>query len=377
MMNKQAILPLVLLAAGAAHAADRAKNVILFIADAGGPSTLHAASVHKHGEPAKLFIQRMPHLGWSDTSSASDWVSDSAAGMTAIVTGVKTQNGVISQGPSAIRGSKDGETLKTILEYAEEHGLSTGVVSNSSMADATPAACYAHVNDRKKAGEIFAQVWQPRFGDGVDVIFGPGRKDIIAGVQLLNLDLAASLQKAGYFFGESLAEVPADAKRAIVLTDDRDFDVAAAAEQAVRILSRNKKGFFLMIESDLHAKNLSRAMDRAGKLDDLVQKLATTTKDTLILFTADHSYDMRITGSVKRGEPFYTEVDGKMVLAKSVSVQGHHSAEQVLVAGQGPGAERVKGFMSNTDLFHVMMAAYGWKVPAAPRGAEPAVSSAR
>jgi alkaline phosphatase len=64
--------------------------------------------------------------------------------MTAIVTGQKTHNGVISQSTAAERGIRDGEPLKMILEYAEERGLSTGVVSNSSMADATPAACYAH-----------------------------------------------------------------------------------------------------------------------------------------------------------------------------------------------------------------------------------------
>jgi alkaline phosphatase len=363
-MKSSMIAPAVLLLAGAAFGAERARNVILFIGDAGGPSTLHAASVHRYGEPAGLFIQRMPNLGWSDTSSASDWVTDSAAGMTAIVTGVKTNNGVLSQDAAAVRGKKDGAPLKTILEYAEEHGLSTGVVSNSSMADATPAACYSQVNDRKKTGEIFAQVLKPRFGDGVDVIFGPGRKGILSGVQQLNLDLAGGLGKSNYFFGQSLAEVPADARRAVVLTDDSDFDVTAAAERAIQILSRNKKGFFLMVESDLHTNNVRRGLERAAKLDDLVQKVASSaTKDTLILFTADHSFDMRISGGSKRGESFFVNVDGKSVPGKSVSVQGHHSAEQVLVAAQGPGAKRVKEFMANTDLFRVMMAAFGWKAP--------------
>jgi alkaline phosphatase len=276
----------------------------------------------------------MPHIGLSDTSSASDWVTDSAAGMTAIVTGVKRHNGVLSQGPSAVRGKQDGEPLKTILEYAEEHGLSTGVVSNSSMADATPAACYAQVNDRRKTGEIFAKVLKPRFGDGVDVIFGPGRKAILAGVQELSIDLGAGLTEAGFHFGDSMATLPEDARRAVVLTDDSDFDVTAAAEQAVRVLSRNKKGYFLMVETDLHARNLRRAVERAAKLDDFLRNVAAKQKDTMILFTADHSYDMRISGGAKRGDSFYTEVDGKMVLGKSVSVQGHHAAEQVLVAAQ-------------------------------------------
>src|SRR5687768_4153402 len=93
------------------HAADRAKNVILFIGDAGGLSTLHAASLHRYGEPAKLFVQQMPYVALSETSSASDWVTDSAAGMTAIVTGTKTHNGVLSQSADAVRGEKDGAPL--------------------------------------------------------------------------------------------------------------------------------------------------------------------------------------------------------------------------------------------------------------------------
>lgn len=120
----------------------KAKNVILFLADAGGTSTLHAASVHGYGATRKLFVQSMPQIGLSDTSSATAWVSDSAAGMTAIVTGRKTHNGVISQGPDAERGKQDGAPLKTILEYAEERGLSTGVITNMPFYDATPAACF-------------------------------------------------------------------------------------------------------------------------------------------------------------------------------------------------------------------------------------------
>ncbi|MGH9659938.1 MAG: alkaline phosphatase, partial [Bryobacteraceae bacterium] len=150
----------------------RAKNVILFLADAGGIPTLNAASLHGYGEPQKLYVQTWPHVALSDTSTASNWVTDSAAGMTAIVTGVKTHNGVISQGPDAVRGKQDGKPLKTVLEYAEQRGLSTGVLSNVNIADATPAACYSQANDRRKFGDIFLQVFNPRFGDGVDVVMG-------------------------------------------------------------------------------------------------------------------------------------------------------------------------------------------------------------
>src|SRR5262245_52955382 len=169
------ILAALLVISSCASAAPKAKNVILFLGDGTGIPTVNAASIHGYGKPRSLYLQSMPFIGFSETSSASSWVTDSAAGMTAIVTGVKTHNGVISQGPDSVRGKKDGEGLKSILEYAEEKGLSTGVVSNSPMADATPAACYARSNDRGKWGEIFLQVLKPRYGDGVDVVIGPGR----------------------------------------------------------------------------------------------------------------------------------------------------------------------------------------------------------
>lgn len=342
-------------------AADKARNVVLFLGDAGGLSTLHAASIHAHGEPGKLYVQRMPHMALSDTSSAADWVSDSAAGMTAIVTGIKTKNGVISQSADAMRGAQDGAPLKTILEYAEERGLSTGVISNSPMADATPAACYSHANDRRKTGEIFAQVVTPRFGDGVDLVLGPGRKAILAATEKLGVHLATELPKKGYHFGDTLSSIPADAKRAVILSDDDDFDIQAATELAIRILSKNKKGFFLMVESDLHTNRLARGLGRAAKFDHLIQKTAQQLrKNTLVLFTADHSFDLRISRRAGRGEALYTTVEGKDLPAAAVTVPGHHSAEHVLVAAEGPGAERVRGFIANIDVFHVMMAAYGW-----------------
>ena len=139
----------------------RAKNVVLFLADAGGIPTLHAASVQTYGAPQKLYVHTMPNIALSETSSASRWVTDSAAGMTAIVTGQKTHNGVLAQSAAAERGEVDGVPLKTILEYAEERGLSTGVISNSSVLSATPAATYAHVNDRNSEAEILRQLLNP------------------------------------------------------------------------------------------------------------------------------------------------------------------------------------------------------------------------
>lgn len=339
----------------------RAKNIVLFLGDAGGIPTLHAASIHGYGAPGKLFIQHMPHIGLSETSPVGAWVSDSAAGMTAIVTGHKTKNGVVSQSADAVPGKADGATLKTILEYAEEHGLSTGVISNMSMADATPAACYAHCNHRRKYSEIVAQIANPRFGDGVDLVIGGGRKGIFEATASAGYDFRKALTEKGYSLYDRPEDIPADAKRVVALFDER-FDPAPVVKRAIEILSRNPKGYFLMVEWDMHTNNLKRGLDQAVTMDKLVQQTAGQVKsqDTLIVFTADHSFDLRVR-SGKPGEPLVPEAPVEDEVTTPVRMNNTHTGEEVLVGAMGPGAGRVSGYMPNTQIFHIMMAAYGWK----------------
>jgi alkaline phosphatase len=349
--------------AAALAAQPRARNVILFLGDAGGLPVISAAAAYK-GAPQSLFIQRMPHIGLMDTSTASAWVTDSAAGMTAIVTGHKTHSGVISQSDAAVRGKTDGEPLKTILEYAEERGLSTGVITNDKVTGATPAACYAHSNDRRKSGEIFAQLLKPRFGDGVDLLIGSG-KTAIAEASAVAGDVETGLRGRGYTVLGSLEELQPATRRAIVLLPSEGFDLGAAVRRSIAILSRNRKGYFLMVECDLHTDKLKRGLDRTLLLDGLIEETARSAgRDTLVLFTADHSFDTRLKGG-KKGDPLLPpESAGSPSPAAAkpaIRVEGGHTGEEVLVAAQGPGAERVRGFFPNTRLFQIMLAAYGWQ----------------
>lgn len=355
------VFALLALTAQASYA--RAKNVILFLGDAGGIPTLNIASICEYDHPQKLFLQQMPHISLMDTSAADDWVTDSAAGMSAIVTGQKTNNGVISQSSAAVRGKQDGEILETILEYAEQRGLSTGVVSNMDITDATPAACYAHANDRNASGTIFAQIFTPRFGDGVDVVIGAGRDSVLAATAKIGLNVQSRAREKGYAFYSSLQEVSQSDKRLIVLSSTDDFNAWEATDRAIRALSQNKRGFFLMVEWDTHTDNLKLGLDRVIALDTTIRKAAQSVgKDTLILFAADHSFDIRLQGG-KRGEPLLSKIDNSGVTPATthIRVDDEHTGEQVLVTAQGPGAERVHGFIANTDLFHIMMAAYGWE----------------
>jgi alkaline phosphatase len=366
------ILIVLLLLFPAALAADRrAKNVILFLADAGGIPAVHAASLHGYGAARRLFIQRMPFIALSDTTSASRYVTDSAAGMTAIVTGQRTNNSVVAQTSSAERGVRDGEPLKSILEYAEERGLSTGIITNDALSGATPAALYAKSNDRAQTAAIFRQVFTPRFGDGVDVMIGGGRPAIAKALAATGEELDALGRQHGRPLLGSLAEVPPDATRAIVLLDSGDFDLAQAVQFAHGLLSKNRKGYFLMVEWDTHTNVLRRGLDRLVALDRVIEQTAKTAgRDTLLLFTADHSFDIRVRGG-QPGTPLlegFDEAEAKRIAEKrsdlripAVRVDNGHTGEEVLVAAQGPGAERVRGYLANTDLFTVMMNAFGWK----------------
>lgn len=347
---------------------ERAKNVILFLADAGGVATFNAASFLEYKAPQRLHIQSWPNLGLSDTSPVGNYVSDSANGMTSIVTGQKTRNGVISQGPDVVRGKKDGRALKTILEYAEEHGLKTGVVTGQSIADATPAACYAHANDRGKWGEIFVQAFAPRFGDGVDVLIGSGREKI--GTQLKDLgtgfEKLASEHKRP--IDARLEDVAANNMRPIVVADK--IDVRAAALHALNILQKSKNGYFLMVEWDVHTDDPKAGLEHLIAFDKLAREIESKVdlKDTLLLFTADHSFGLQVDGG-SIDEPLLagydewknsTDKKGNVRL-KNVYVNRRHTGEEVAALATGAGASQVRGYFPNTKLFHVMLNAFGWK----------------
>ena len=365
------VIVLLLVVPAVLAAERRAKNVILFLADAGGIPTINAASLHGYGAPRRLFLQRMPNIALSDTSSASRFVTDSAAGMTAIVTGHKTNNNMVAQSASGERGVRDGEPLKSILEYAEERGLSTGIVTNDALSGATPASLYAKANDRAQTAAIFQQVFSPRVGDGVDVMIGAGRPAIVKALAAAGVELDVLSGEKGRPLLRSLAEVAPRATRAIVLLDSADFDLAEAVQLAHRMLSRNRKGYFLMVEWDTHTDSLRRGLDRMVALDRVIERTAQAAgRDTLLLFTADHSFDIRVRGG-QPGVPLlqgFDEAEATRIAEKrrdiripAVRMDNGHTGEEVLAAAQGPGADRVRGYLANTDLFGVMMNAFGWK----------------
>ena len=182
-----------------------AKNVILFIGDGMGVSTLTAARIFEgqqrgeSGEENQLSFEGFPFSALSKTYSANQQTSDSAPTMSAIITGVKTDEGVLSVNQNVVHGdyrTVKGNETKSLLEMAEEAGKSTGIVSTARITHATPGACYAHTADRDwesdadilrkakdaygaKFPDIAKQLIDFSYGDGLEVALGGGRQKFL------------------------------------------------------------------------------------------------------------------------------------------------------------------------------------------------------
>jgi len=341
----------------------KAKNVVLFIADGGGVSSLSAASIYGYNKPNGLYVQSTPHLELADTSTASAWIPDGTASATAWATGVKSNNGIVAQSASAFSGVRDGDNLKTILEYAEEKGLSTGVISNdfpTGVASGLVSSFYAHHNDRMKSGQILNQILTPKYGHGIDLVIGTGKSRIVQQQKLDGVDIIAKL-KEKFAYVESLDQVAAlsdNNSPLVMLTDDIDFSITEATRLAIARLSRNPKGYFLVVFTESHLREPQKDLARIVEIDKAVRETEVGHEnDTLSLFTADHGFFL-----LMRGEHLSEnhKSDSGADVLKLISLEDEHTGDAVPLLAIGPGAERVHGYMSNTDVFEVMMSAYGW-----------------
>ena len=342
----------------------KAKNVILFLGDGMGVTTVTAARIlegqrrGQSGEENLLFFETLPYTALIKTYSTNEQVPDSAGTMTAIVTGVKTKSGVLSVNENVTVGdyaSAKGNEVTTILELAERAGLSTGVVSTTRITHATPAACYAHTPDRdwesdartpKEAldhgfGDIARQLVEFNAGNGLEVALGGGRDAFLPGEsprpglgrkdgrdltaawlekpnsryvtnreQLNAVDPATTGHLLGLFSPDHMAY---ECDRGGDKTDEPSLTEMTV--KAIELLSKNPKGFFLMIEGGRidhghHAGNAHRALmdtiEFAGAVRAAAEKI--DRKETLVIVTADHSHVLTMGGYPTRGNPILGKV---------------------------------------------------------------------
>lgn len=358
----------------------RAKNIILFVGDGMGISTLTAARIYegqlngKDGEENELFFERFPHLALSKTYNVNQQTPDSAGTMTAMMTGIKTDAGVISVNQNVTRGDCDSQTdteLFTALELAEIVGMSTGVVSTARITHATPAATYAHIMDRnfeddRDAANLanpgsckdiasqlidFPERFRKQFPlvDGLEVVMGGGRRSFLPRIDNIdpedglrgerldgrNLvqDWQARYPNAYYIWNQQQFDAidPYSVDHLLGLFEmshmeyeyDRPADTGGEPSlsemtgKAIQILSKNDKGFFLHVESGRidhahHATNPFRALEDTIEFAHAVRVAyeSTDPEETLIIVTADHSHVFTIAGYPTRGNPILGKVIG-------------------------------------------------------------------
>ena len=354
----------------------QAKNVILFLGDGMGISTVTAARIFAgqqqglDGEEYNLSFDKFSHTALIKTYNTDAQVPDSAGTISAILTGEKTRMGVLGVNAEVARGDCAAtlqHSLPTIAELAEDAGLSTGVVATARVTHATPAGTYAHVPDRdweadvklpataveQGCQDIATQLVIFSHGDGVDVILGGGRAQFMLQSQadpeypsksglrqdqdLITTWLQASNQRTYVWNSTQLAEfVPAGGQQLLGLFQpshlqfeaDRAQDPAGEpslvqmTELAIKQLSLNPKGYFLLVEAGRidhahHFGNAYRALVDTVALSDAVAaaQAMTDPEETLIIVTADHSHTLTISGYPPRGNPILGKVTSNPVFA--------------------------------------------------------------
>ncbi len=350
-----------------------AKNVILFVGDGMGVSTVTAARIldgqrrGRSGEENRLAFETLPHLALSKTYTTDSQVADSAGTITALMTGVKTRTGVLGVDERIRRGhheSVEGARVATLLEEAEERGLATGIVTTATVTHATPAGCYAHVPFRfweddsrmspeaRRAGfpDIARQLVELSAGDGLEVALGGGRTHFRPGSEI---DPEEPGRRGGRLdgrdlVGEWLAGRPGSAyvwnreglrrldraktSRVLGLFEPGDMrweadrprdpagepSLAEMTSIAIDLLARDPDGFFLMVEGGRidHGHHVGSAYHALSDTIALSEAVAvalqkTSPRETLVVVTADHSHTLTISGYAKRGNP---------ILGKSVAI---------------------------------------------------------
>lgn len=300
------------------------KNIILFIGDGMGPAYMKAYRLFKDdpstAEVEKTLFDRM-FVGILRTDPVGDYgsVTESAASATAMATGVKTYKGAISV-------DLEQKPLLTVLEDAKHKGLSTGLIATSSISHATPAAFASHQNNRENEETIVNQYIDNRYNDlpYVDILLGGGRKyferkdrNVIKefealGYQVIDnrsaLNTNQSTKMLGLFSDDGMAKM--------IDREPSSPSLAEMTEAAIKQLSKNDKGFFLMIEASQidwagHGQDIVGVMSEMQDLEAAVlvakafAELSLNVPNTQILITADHSTGGLSVGSEVNGTEHY------------------------------------------------------------------------
>lgn len=338
-----------------------AKNVIIFIADGMDVTTSSAARIldgQNQGQPGEenyLTFESLPWTGFAKTYNTNLQVPDSAGTATAIMTGHKTKAGMINVSQTVARGDCEASLdagLPTILEVAQATGRSSGIVSTARITHATPATVYAHAPDRDwetdkdlpegaACTDIASQLIETARTYDLRVALGGGRRNFLpegtpdpedaernGGVRKDGRNLVEAWQdisrrhRVAYTasalegFGRNDRVLGLFEASHMMYEHDRQTEeanepsIADMTRFAIENLSRDRDGFFLMVEGGRvdhahHAGNAYRALTDTIAFDEAVEVALemTNPEETLIIVTADHGHTMTFAGYPQRGNP--------------------------------------------------------------------------
>lgn len=397
---------------GMAQAQGTAKNVIFFLGDGMGPSTITASRIYKYGEDGSLTMDKLERTARIKTYSYDAQTTDSAPSMAAYMTGVKMNNEVLSMSSDTIAtppgkdangnlgvnncaATGNGTSVPTILELAKAKGKAVGAITTTELTHATPAATYSHICNRNAQYHIAAQAvpggagYNTALGDGVDVLMGGGRNHFTPFNATTNKtgradgrDLLAELAAKGYTVAATKAEMAAapNGKKFIGLFSSKSHleyeldrtanppvgeganqpSLAEMTVKAMDILSQNANGYFLMVEGGridhaLHGTNAKRALADTIAFDDAIKAALDKAKltdptlaNTLIVVTADHDHTLAFNGYGKRGNPILDINRDYKTGLPSKDADGN--TYTTLVFGNGPNRPNIRASLDSTTV---------------------------
>lgn len=302
---------IVVMLAGIVWGVEPAQSIILFIGDGMGPSQVTIAQYYSElvlgKELNMLKICNEGTLGMMTTHAADVLVTDSAASGTALATGAKAKNSVLSQ-------SIGGRTMVTITERAQKLGKKTGIVTNTFICDATPAAFSADHYYRKNYTDI---IEEQLLDTQADVYLGGGLAYVIpastkGSERTDERDLLEEAKTAGYTVVQNEEELAAAdstgqtkllglfAMEYMAYEIDRETtdepSLVEMTRKAIEVLSQGDQGFFLMIEGGkvdkaCHNNDAAATIREILMFDEALgvgMEYARSRKDTLVIWTADH-----------------------------------------------------------------------------------------
>ncbi|MEC5163869.1 alkaline phosphatase [Janthinobacterium sp. CG_23.3] len=388
--------------ANGACAAD-AKNVIFFLGDGMGPTTVTAARIYQYGEDGSLAMDKLERTARIKTYSNDAQTTDSAPSMAAYMTGVKMNNEVVSMSADTVAtdpgrdangnlgvnncAAGNGKAAATILELAKASGKAVGAITTTELTHATPAATFSHICNRNAQYAIAAQVvpggagYNAALADGVDVLMGGGRNHFTPFAAASNSkgradgrDLLAELAAKGYTVAATKAQMAAapNNKKFIGLYSSKSHleyeldrgatppkgeganqpSLAEMTVKAMDLLSGNGKGYFLMVEGGridhaLHGTNAKRALTDTVAFDDAIKAALDkarqsdpTLANTLIVVTADHDHTLAFNGYGKRGNPIL-DINRNYKDGKP-SLDADGNSYTTLVFGNGPNRPNLR-----------------------------------